>query len=110
MCGGIYYASRSFRADSDILTYLFPYFINPVTQVAMVGTIFMTLAISIERYLGLCHPLLSPHARKAWFYIVPVVVVSFALTVPKFFELEIQYREDPETGDTVPVLMHKELR
>ena len=50
----------------------------------MAGTIFMTLAISFERYLGLCHPLLNPHSRKAWFYILPVVVIAVTLNVPKF--------------------------
>ncbi len=47
-------------------TIMFPYFLYPVTHVALAGTIFTTLAISIERYLGLCHPMLPPQSRKAW--------------------------------------------
>ena len=50
----------------------------------MAGTIFMTVAITIERYLGLCHPLLNPHSRKAWFYVVPVLFTATLLNVPKF--------------------------
>merc|ERR1712198_615641 len=49
----------------------------------------MTVAITIERYLGLCHPFLPPSARKAWFYIVPVVFTSVALNLPKFFEIQL---------------------
>lgn len=75
---------RAFKAEFDFYTYLFPYFLLPCSHIAMAGTIFMTMAISIERYLGLCHPLLNPYSRKAWFYIVPVLVVAIALNIPKF--------------------------
>ena len=54
------------QVSTDIYTYIFPYLVHPFSQIAMAGTIFMTLAISIERYLGLCHPLLPPHSRKPW--------------------------------------------
>ena len=109
VCGGINYTFRAFRAESDLFTYLFPHFIYPLTHVAMAGTIFMTLAISIERYLGLCHPMLPPSSRKAWFYIVPVVLVSFALNVPKFMEVELEIMED-ENGTAVPYLASSDLR
>jgi len=89
VCGGINWSFRAFRAESDIFTYLFPKFIYPFTHIAMTGTIFMTVAITVERYLGLCHPLLSPHSRKVWFYLLPVIVVAFALNVPKFLEIEL---------------------
>ncbi|CAB4060996.1 unnamed protein product [Lepeophtheirus salmonis] len=89
ICGGINYTFRAFDARSDIYTYLFPYFLHPFTQVAMCGTIFMTVAISIERYLGLCHPMLPPSARKTWFYLVPVVTISLIISGPKFLEVEL---------------------
>lgn len=64
--GGISYTFRAFLVSTDSYTYIFPYLVHPMSHISMAGTIFMTLAISIERYLGLCHPLLSPHSRKAW--------------------------------------------
>ena len=84
LCNVYHSINRGFGAHSDIYNYLFPYFLHPFTHIAMAGTIFMTLAISFERYLGLCHPLLNPHSRKAWFYILPVVVIAVTLNVPKF--------------------------
>ena len=51
------------------------------------------VAISLERYLGLCHPMLPLHTRKAWFYILPVVVMSFALNAPKFLEVQLNIEE-----------------
>ncbi len=76
---------RGFYPNAPVYSYIFPYLLHPFTHIAMAGTIFMTMAISIERYLGLCHPLLNPHSRKAWFYIMPVVLTAVILNVPKFF-------------------------
>jgi len=91
VCGGINYTFRGFNANSDVYTILYPYFLHPFTHIAMAGTIFMTLAITIERYLGLCHPLLNPQSRKAWFYVVPVVIFSVLLNVPKFLEIKLEF-------------------
>ena len=62
----------------------------------------------MERYLGLCHPMLPPHLRKAWFYVVPVVVMAFALNAPKF--LEVQLEVQVENGTEFPSYRSTELR
>jgi len=110
VCGGVNYTFKAFRANSDVWTLLYPYVLYPFTHIAMGGTIFMTMAISIERYLGLCHPLLSPHSRKAWFYIIPVVIMAFLLNSPKFFEIEIHYETDKTTNETYPTYRPTQLR
>jgi len=91
VCGGINYTFRGFEANSDVYTILFPYFLHPFTDIAMAGTIFMTVAITVERYLGLCHPLLNPQSRKSWFYVVPVLLFSVLLNVPKFLEIKLEW-------------------
>lgn len=90
--GGINYTFRSFKAQSDYFTYLFPHVIHPFTHISLAATIFMTVAITIERYLGLCHPFLPPSSRKAWFYILPVIVISVTLNIPKFMEIQLGTR------------------
>ena len=47
--GGVNYTFRGFSADSDIFTYLFPYVIHPFSHISLAATIFMTVAITIER-------------------------------------------------------------
>ncbi len=50
----------------------------------------MTVAIAVERYIGLCRPLrrLSGRPCAAKFYIIPVVAIALAVNVTKFLESE----------------------
>eukprot|EP00090_Calanus_glacialis_P018966 TRINITY_DN29289_c0_g1_i1.p1 TRINITY_DN29289_c0_g1~~TRINITY_DN29289_c0_g1_i1.p1 ORF type:complete len:381 (-),score=37.07 TRINITY_DN29289_c0_g1_i1:225-1367(-) len=99
--GGINYTFKAFDADSNAYTIAFPYIIYPITNIGLCGTIFMTMAISIERFLGICYPLhLPPHNRKSWFYILPVLVLSIVVNVPKFFEAEIDWLNNGKWNDT----------
>ena len=48
---------RNFDLASNLHTLLFPYFLYPTANVAMSGSIFMTVAISLERYFAVHHPI-----------------------------------------------------
>jgi len=99
--GGINYTFKAFDADSNAYTIAFPYIIYPITNIGLCGTIFMTMAISIERFLGICYPLhLPPHNRKSWFYILPVLILSIVVNVPKFFEAQIDWLNNGKWNNT----------
>merc|ERR1712106_456289 len=71
-------------------TIAFPHFFYPFANIGMCGTIFTTVAISMERFLGICYPLhLPPHNRKSWFYILPATLLAILVNVPKFLESEV---------------------
>jgi len=93
--GSISYACRALNgASSKIYTVLFPYLIHPLSYIGMTGSVFMTLAISIERFLGICYPLkFPPHRRKAWFYIIPVTVFSISTNIPRFLESNLLWSD-----------------
>jgi hypothetical protein len=58
------------------------------TQIALTGSIYSTLAITVERYLTVCHPFYTvSHRWSATHYVAPIVTFSFLYNLPKFFEL-----------------------
>lgn len=100
ICGGINYTFRAFEenvplASANAYKITYPHLILPFLNIGLCGTIFMTVAISIERFLGICHPLhYPPHTRKSWFYIVPVTILSILVNIPKFLEAEVHWMDD----------------
>ena len=57
----------------------------PFLNLGLSGSIYSTVVVSIERYLGMCHPHLKCH-RKAWFYTVPVAIITISYNMPRFLE------------------------
>jgi len=104
--GGINYTMKAFeQANTRFYTLTFPYLIYPFINIGISGTIFMTVAISIERFLGVCYPLhLPPHTRKARFYIIPVVFLSFCINIPKFLEARVTWHDE---NSQIQVLMQE---
>ena len=65
-----------------------------MAQIALTGSIYSTLAITIERYLIVCHPFYTvSHKWSAKRYIIPIVAWSLLYNSPKFFELHTTYNE-----------------
>ena len=64
----------------------------PVMQIALTGSVYCTVSISIERYLTVCHPFYI--AGKDWpakLYILPIIIFSVLYNVSRFFEMRIKY-------------------
>jgi hypothetical protein len=50
------------------------------------------MAITVERYLTVCHPFYKlSHEWPAKYYVIPIFSFSFLYNIPKFFELKTQY-------------------
>ena len=55
-------------------------------HIGRVGSVFITVAITVERYLSVCHPNIE---CKGKCLLVPVpVILAIIYNIPKFFELE----------------------
>ena len=57
----------------------------PILNIGFTGSIYTTIAVSLERFLGICHPGLAVR-KKSRFYIFPLVFFSLAFNFPRFFE------------------------
>lgn len=90
---------RIFHLDTELHTLLFPYILYPLQFISMAGSIFMTVGISLERYIAVHYPIdynqsmNSPEAcrRRLMKYVFPVIFLSFLFNIPKFLEARIGY-------------------
>ena len=77
----------------DVINYLYPYFIYPFYKISMYGSVFITLAISMERYLCVCHPT-KFSKRTVWHYLIPIVFSTIGLNIPNFTNYNLEFKND----------------
>ena len=75
---------------------LYVYVLYPMSAVAFCASIYMTLAVTVERYIAVCRPhqyrtisLTMTNTKRLLVYIIPVTLLSFALNIPKFMEVTV---------------------
>ena len=99
LCYGIPQLSDEYNA-SAINKYNLPW-IRSLTYIAMTGSIYFTMAITIERYVTVCRPLYRvshswPNKRLVFF----LVAIAILYNIPRFLELEcIECNECSEDGN-----------
>ena len=117
---GIYEGIRNhFAEDSSTLSYQFVVFLYPLRNVAMCGSIYLTLLLALERYNALAAPpeLNQPtmvsrskppfknHILKYWKRLLknicPVLILSIALYFPKFFEQNLVPEKHCSANSTI---------
>ena len=75
----------------DMYYYCLP-FLYGFTHLCKVGSVFTTLAVSLESYFAVCHPLWIRIRRcPPAMYIILVTVFAFAFNIPKFLEFEVSF-------------------
>jgi hypothetical protein len=100
--------------DQSSLVYviLFPYFWNPAMNILMSSQTFMIISIATERFLVVWMPLTykiktPSYSQKTHliFYILPPVLCSILINIPKFFETElVKVNMTDENNITVEIL------
>eukprot|EP00093_Oithona_nana_P006238 06238.XXX_21480_19025_1 [CDS] Oithona nana genome sequencing. len=84
----------SFGCSTNVHIILFPYLLYPGKELAMTGSIFMIVAIALERYVAVHNPIdykqatndASAIRRRLAKYLLPVIFSSVLFNIPKFFE------------------------
>ena len=81
--------SKEYRYG-DTYCHMLP-IITPLLEIALTGSIYSTMAISVERYLVVCHPFYTLSNRwSSRRYILPIIAFSILYNIPRFFELKVQ--------------------
>ena len=74
----------------------------PVGEIAITGSIYSTIAITIERFLVVCCPFYAIyHWWSAKRYILPIVVFSMLYNIPIFFEIKVEVVNCASTNPTL---------
>ena len=76
----------------NALLIIFPWFHYPFYRITLVCSIYMMIAVAIERCFAVCYPHyyhnLSAQSCRALYYIVPAVASAFLINIPRFLETE----------------------
>ena len=67
---------KSFNLETDVHIQLFPYLLYPGQMVMMMCSVYMTVAIAIERFSAVRYPLSYNQVSKVWIY--NVTILQFA--------------------------------
>ena len=104
---------------SGIMTLYFYYiypritpFIYTLGMMCQTGSVYMTMAVTIERYIAVCHPLKSRiwcTYGRARGYILAVVAIAIIYNLPRFYEATFVDCES-ETGQVFSLAIPTELR
>ena len=86
-----------FELTTQVHIFLFPKILHPFGAVTLLVSIFMIIAISMERYIAVTRPI-SLHVEMSYNkgaqvkrflkYLIPVILFSLIIEIPTFFEVE----------------------
>jgi len=81
----------------------------PFTSIALTGSLYGTIALSVERYLHITN---SVHQDKGavFGYVLPVLAFSICFNFPKFFEFSTEFDFLEEREEYLPVLKATHFR
>ena len=93
---------ESFRKCFNLASYLhihmFPYFLYPGINIAFTSSVIMRVAIAIERYITVHHPIehrrqinnTDTCRRRLMKYVIAVMLISIVVNIPKFLDSQVQ--------------------
>ena len=99
---------------TNIFPYITPPFLYPVGLTAQTTSSYLTLCVTVERYVAVCHPL---KARSLCTYgrartcVVAMGTAALIYNIPRFFE--VTWEQDlynPETGVNQTIVVATNLR
>ena len=85
----IWFCSIPEFSDTTRQSHYWSIWLYPILKICCTGSIFLTVAVSLERYLAICQPLLyHEHQKKTQLVLISIFGISILYNIPTFFELE----------------------
>lgn len=87
--------------------YVYPHIVPvvyPLANMVQTASVYLTLTVSLERFVAVCHPLRARSlctCGRAKLYVIGIIVFSVIYNLPKCFEGKIQKEWYPEGNVTV---------
>ena len=106
--------SIAYFAGVTLLQPLYPYmakFIFPLALICETGSIYMTILVTVNRFLSACFPYKVNSIcslKNSRLHVICVWIAAFLYNMPRFFELEI-YQEELADGTTRTKVNHTSL-
>ena len=72
---------------NKVYVYILPFGYG-LAHIGRVGSVFITVSVTIERYLAIVHPLQHFRGKKYLLYVPTIATVVY--NIPKFFEHELK--------------------
>ena len=96
----IYLTLDHFITSDRWLNQLLPTFIHPVHYITITLSIFLTISISHERFIAIQYPIAHSQKMKStrsrrinlMLYLVVIILLTIVFHLPKFFELEVVWK------------------
>ncbi|KAG8249903.1 obsolete signal transducer activity protein [Homalodisca vitripennis] len=85
----------------------------PVALIAQTVSVYLTLTVTLERFVAVCHPLqarsLCTYGR-ARLYVILIIIFSTIYNLSRFWEIKIREEYNEETNSTVYMPVTSDLR
>ncbi|CAK9812881.1 FMRFamide receptor [Anthophora quadrimaculata] len=88
-------------------------FLYPLSCMAQIATVYLTLTVTLERYIAVCHPLKARSFctyGRAQLAVLVIVIFSFIYNLPKFWEVDFYTEIHWKYNVTVYCLYPADLR
>ncbi|XP_076380449.1 FMRFamide Receptor isoform X1 [Megalopta genalis] len=88
-------------------------FLYPLSCMAQIATVYLTLTVTLERYIAVCHPLKARSFctyGRAQLAVLVIVIFSFVYNLPKFWEIDFYTEVHWKYNVTVLCVYPAELR
>lgn len=87
--------------------------VYPLAAMAQTVSVYLTLTVTLERFVAVCHPLrarsLCTYGR-AKLYVIVIIIFSIVYNAPKFWEVAEEVKYDTRLNQTVYCAVASKLR